>query len=1384
MAFLRKKNKPEAPTKSPTKVTLAPSTSPPPLFARFSSTAQNSNVKDSAPRIVSSPMMLSGQRKDRDLPHRVTSGKGFGHSTTSLATSNRDPNFSHRRMQESNQSSVVPINGSVHNSGPTASQQLAKSPTRPASRVIVDKPLPPPSSAIINEHRATSLDTVNRRTTVTRVPRPLPAFQNPQPQVVRSRASLDMRDLESKPLPRPGSAQASYQSAQGQDSRGPPPSNYKFSPTATPRRNASFSTAGTSVTSQIGPPISSTNHKTQPSPIAYGRQPPPTTDQNFASQTLSPHLSKRSTIGEDFPQNRANGMEGVPSKRMSSVGPPQSRPQDVQGTPMSDRGIDLPPEVALFQEYGDAISIPGTPYALNTRQLPPGSLKDAEQMPASSIPRSSVYMESETKVQPPIPHPGFNKPQPPSPPLPPPPDMGITYSHALSSDVLSSSYKDFSAPRIMTVADGSPSMFNNTGNINSRRQQTLPNPRSTSPPLPPGAAQPANFQNQPSKHQHTGSLRAQPPNVYPPPQSQIPMTQPFNKAPLQQPTPVTLHKSPSMQAASTPLRGKPRIFAAMEAQENEAEQNQVNQAPRPLPYVPQPPQQQPQPEQSYRPPMNQHIPPYQHQPQPQPQLLPPVEFTSPKPQPTLLPNQYTNGADPRSVSASITPPSPKARNIDHVAQQPDVGPSQEPDVTFRTPKSNRASSLPRQEEPRQQLQSPQATPRVKKLSKTRQQVDNASISTLSNGSNSTLQSSPENTRARKRSASKSRPTTPMTTNKLLQSVEPMVHIEQAAVGEVGIPLDDDPFARVEGVKMLPNTTTPGPSKERSASRHRGNGSVQVPLGSSDNIAEDIIGKEEANGSPDDAAQAARPETDNHTAIPLTPVSPEDLRKSRKEKKSKKTTDAPPTVAESIAAMDEPPTEPVTMVQILSDPQLLSMILSYLSFYDWCILSSISKEIRILLVRTPVLRETVLETYLKTVGYCRWAWDDKEPLSLSLQDLNDYMRGVSIPSHEYARVAAMHVHSLSIHPNHRDPSLVDTVHALTACTRAYSRVLLRLRAQAEKEASVLSLNNPQPPPSAASSKSVVYSSRGPTSRVSSRAPSPTTSISSHPTGVPHAPNSVGPISSQTSLTFRSPLFRLRRAPLLRVFVPSPEGDWLSDKSVLECEAECKRAGIMHLLRLGDVVWDVAVGDEGNVGRLVWDGSYLIDLDYTYSPVGDLPKYLPTLAFPPSYFHRVIRTGPSVSNPITHIDISPWGEEIAMNLQLLQDRVRTETPQGAYHNVVRWVHRSSFSIRPPRGPNRYNKGAPFNGRIPIPDSNNQFVDSGWYGTIVVETEGTNEALADLQDRCGPGAFPPRPRGVTGQISQAQIENRKVFRILREKSRPGEIWIRAVGVKERLL
>ena len=111
-----------------------------------------------------------------------------------------------------------------------------------------------------------------------------------------------------------------------------------------------------------------------------------------------------------------------------------------------------------------------------------------------------------------------------------------------------------------------------------------------------------------------------------------------------------------------------------------------------------------------------------------------------------------------------------------------------------------------------------------------------------------------------------------------------------------------------------------------------------------------------------------------------------------------------------------------------------------------------------------------------------------------------------------------------------------------------------------------------------------------------------------------------------------------------------------------------------------------------------------------------------------------------------------------------------PQGNYHTVVRWVHRSSFVIRPPPtpiagryGPNRARIPAP---RIAIPNTK-LFVDPGWYGTVVMEAEGTNEGLADLQERCGSGVFPPRAKNVIPNPGNLKPrDGKKVFRLLREK------------------
>lgn len=64
----------------------------------------------------------------------------------------------------------------------------------------------------------------------------------------------------------------------------------------------------------------------------------------------------------------------------------------------------------------------------------------------------------------------------------------------------------------------------------------------------------------------------------------------------------------------------------------------------------------------------------------------------------------------------------------------------------------------------------------------------------------------------------------------------------------------------------------------------------------------------------------------------------------------------------------------------------------------------------------------------------------------------------------------------------------------------------------------------------------------------------------------------------------------------------------------------------------------------------------DLDYSYNPLGEVPKQIDSIAYPPAYFHKIVRNG---GNPLVHIDLRPFAADIANGLTLLQDRVQTET-----------------------------------------------------------------------------------------------------------------------------
>lgn len=75
----------------------------------------------------------------------------------------------------------------------------------------------------------------------------------------------------------------------------------------------------------------------------------------------------------------------------------------------------------------------------------------------------------------------------------------------------------------------------------------------------------------------------------------------------------------------------------------------------------------------------------------------------------------------------------------------------------------------------------------------------------------------------------------------------------------------------------------------------------------------------------------------------------------------------------------------TLADFVSDAELFQLLLQYLTFYDWSLLASVSRVIRIVMVQKKDVREEILERYLSgTIGYQRWSWDEPEPLSLSIQ----------------------------------------------------------------------------------------------------------------------------------------------------------------------------------------------------------------------------------------------------------------------------------------------------------------------------------------------------------------------------------------------------------------
>jgi len=68
----------------------------------------------------------------------------------------------------------------------------------------------------------------------------------------------------------------------------------------------------------------------------------------------------------------------------------------------------------------------------------------------------------------------------------------------------------------------------------------------------------------------------------------------------------------------------------------------------------------------------------------------------------------------------------------------------------------------------------------------------------------------------------------------------------------------------------------------------------------------------------------------------------------------------------------------------------------------------------------------------------------------------------------------------------------------------------------------------------------------------------------------------------------------------------------------------------------------------LGYLLFDGYYLVDLDFQFSVVGEIPSFIDAFKFPPSYWHKVVK---AAGNPLLYLDLSgPMGVEIKRNTKV--------------------------------------------------------------------------------------------------------------------------------------
>ncbi|GAA6010229.1 hypothetical protein JCM11491_005401 [Sporobolomyces phaffii] len=342
--------------------------------------------------------------------------------------------------------------------------------------------------------------------------------------------------------------------------------------------------------------------------------------------------------------------------------------------------------------------------------------------------------------------------------------------------------------------------------------------------------------------------------------------------------------------------------------------------------------------------------------------------------------------------------------------------------------------------------------------------------------------------------------------------------------------------------------------------------------------------------------------------------------------------------------------------------ILAIVLPFKSYRDLVSLQRTSRSLKESLEAEG--RELILERFLGAQGYRSFASrNDKRQtflptddlVVLDLRDLAAFRAAQTLTLDDYSRYSRAYL-------ARQLPS--SKVMLARATTRAWNRVVLRLRAQAVSP-----------------------------------------------------PNSFAPSSFPELRSVKQPVYKPPRAPQLRVWVPTTRGEsWMNDQEVVECEREVFRSGrgVWPQMRKGDIVMNVAIESFGNCGRTVFDGRFLRDLSFEFDVIGHVPNWLNMLTLSPSYYHNILAS--STSNPVFYLSLSPFVQQLQETIRLESEKVAFASPQGKYL-VKTHLYRGTIEVRAGHvlESTAGNRGA---------TGGYEVVHDEWAGKLVLETEGTTE------------------------------------------------------------